>query len=418
MRGYQRAGAAGRRSRGDHGPASRLTRPEAALAVQRMAGNRAVAALAPRMLSRQLVKDPKTGEYYDDKDPTQRRFATAGEAIGYARAHGSYAPQSRGPVSGLPLNVVSQVLGYLDPEDVLAVRETNRSGLGAVEAATLAAGPPRDEADLILGNPYHFPTEFRSQGVTNSTPVTGSQAVHGGWMVYDQVDERAGPAYVEVKIPKPGAQFPKKDDLFPRNSPQERSARGAKEKQGRLFSPPKLTSGGKRTWTAQINDTWVLGIIHKKLSVRFLADLTEANLWDGANNRPTALGREITQLYHAGYTCQAPAAKPTKDDPYAHVGVLLVPPAVAAAECAAPVRRALQPARDRQEVREGRETDLEALPLSRAPAARAEMLVRCDASRSSSPSPPRCSPRRRARRPSASSATTSRAGSRGSTSGW
>ena len=296
-----------------------------------MAGNRAVASLAPRMLSRKLVKDPKTGEYYDDKDPAQRRFATAGEAIQYARAHGGYAPQSRGPVSGLPLNVVSNVLGYLDPEDVLSVRATNRSSLGAVEAATLDAGPPQNEVDLILGNPYHFPTEFQSQGSTKSKPVGGSEAVHGGWLVYGQVSPGPAPAYVEVKIPKPGAKFPKKDDLFPRTTQQERSARGAKEKQGRLFSPPRLGSGGERTWTAQINDTWVLGIIHKRLSVRFLADLTVANLWDKENNRPTALGREVTQLYHAGYTVAAPSAAPTMDDAYAHVGVLLVPPAQAPA---------------------------------------------------------------------------------------
>ena len=329
MRGYERAGGANRRSRGDHAHASRLTRSQAALALQRMAGNRAVASLAPRMLSRKLVKDPKTGEYYDDKDPEQRRFATAGEAIGYSRAHGGYAPQSRGPVSGLPLNVVSKVLGYLDPEDLLSVRETNRSGLGAVEAATLAAGPPQDETDLILGNPYHFPTQFKSQGGSTGQPVGGSDAVHGGWLVYDQVEAGPAPAYVEVKIPKSGATFPKKDDLFPRDTQPQRTARGAMEKKGRLFSPPKLTGGGKRTWTAQINDTWVLGIIHKRLSVRFLADLTEANLWDKDNNRPTALGREVTQLYHAGYTCRAPSARATKEDRYAHVGVLLVPPAAA-----------------------------------------------------------------------------------------
>jgi hypothetical protein len=145
------------------------------------------------------------------------------------------------------------------------------------------------------------------------------------------VSDGPAPAYVEVKIPKRGAKFPKKDDLFPRTTRQERGARGAKEKKGRLFSPPRLGSGGERTWTAQINDAWVLGIIHQRVSVRFLADLTVANLWDKENNRPTALGREVTQLYHAGYTVAAPSAKPTKDDPYAHVGVLLVPPAQAQA---------------------------------------------------------------------------------------
>ena len=100
------------------------------------------------------------------------------------------------------------------------------------------------------------------------------------------------------------------------------------EQHGQLFSPPKLDPKSKeRTWTAQINDAWVLGIIHAGRPVRFLADVIWANLWDDDHNRPTALGREVTQLYNAGYRPVASGDKPTGTDRYAHVGVLLAPPA-------------------------------------------------------------------------------------------
>lgn len=278
------------------------------------------------VLARKLVKDGKTGEYYDDGDPDQRRFATAGEALEWARLHGGYKALGPSLFHNLPVEIVNFIVALLGLEGMLKLRASNRAGLVLVEQLMLNKGAPGSKAELIMGNPYHFPEQFKTQDV-KTPPVRGSLASKGAWLVYAQVASGPAPAYVEVKFPKSGASFPKKDDLFPRTNYKQKQARSALEGSGRLFSPPKIpgVAGGKRTWTAQINDAWILGVIHQGLAVRYLADLTQDNLWDRSHNRPTALGRELVQLYHAGYRPAASGTQATRDDPHAHRGMLLVP---------------------------------------------------------------------------------------------
>jgi hypothetical protein len=346
-----------------------------------MAGNRAVASLVPRMLARKPYFDPITQLWHDTEErapdtgelvpPTsfpfvdpkrgqkhphpegRKGFATENEAIEHARATGGYQPDADAPgvfqtlETAMTRDIASRIIGYLDPKGMARLHATNRADLEFVEQRTLRAGPPANETDLILGNPYHFPKAFVMDPPANTQPkkttntqaesakrrkkkkpetkaekriVGGSKAVSGAWTVYDQV-KPGRPAYVEMKLPKIGATFPSKDELF-----QKDDKRDMLEERGQLFSPPRIKPDKGRTWTAQINDAWVLGIIHKGLAVRFLADLRLDNLWDEKYKRPTALGREVTQLYHAGYRPVPSAVTPTADDDYAHVGVLLAPP--------------------------------------------------------------------------------------------
>lgn len=65
---------------------------------------------------------------------------------------------------------------------------------------------------------------------------------------------------------------------------------------GRIISP---SSGG---WTPEVNDCWILGHIHHRNDFQLLADPSFLpNFWAEREVRPTALGREIYQIWQAGY---------------------------------------------------------------------------------------------------------------------
>lgn len=54
-------------------------------------------------------------------------------------------------------------------------------------------------------------------------------------------------------------------------------------------------------WSPAKNDAWVNGIIERQQRVYIASPKTKANLWDAVNNRTTVFGRELGQLFDAGY---------------------------------------------------------------------------------------------------------------------
>lgn len=54
-------------------------------------------------------------------------------------------------------------------------------------------------------------------------------------------------------------------------------------------------------WSPAKNDAWVNGIIERQQRVYIASPETKANLWDAVNNRTTVFGRELGQLFDAGY---------------------------------------------------------------------------------------------------------------------
>jgi hypothetical protein len=66
-----------------------------------------------------------------------------------------------------------------------------------------------------------------------------------------------------------------------------------------------------RSWSIENNDAWIAGAIAKRQKV-YLASDVDANWYDGGpyNGGMTIYGRELFQLFDAGYTIEGDYAVP------------------------------------------------------------------------------------------------------------
>jgi hypothetical protein len=57
-------------------------------------------------------------------------------------------------------------------------------------------------------------------------------------------------------------------------------------------------------WARVVNDSWILGGVHRQAKFRLASGRVPKNLWDSANNRLVVTARELLGLLHFGYELQ------------------------------------------------------------------------------------------------------------------
>jgi hypothetical protein len=214
-------------------------------------------------------------------------------------------------VSGSMYEAFFRVLFYLDLNDptgqktLLNFRKVCKSFKKIAQVFASRVTPIMSLPQYITAYAEEF-SDFAKEG--SSKKVTCKDSARHSFSLYIDVvgkvlqSKRSGPAYIEI--------FAEKLILFPKIK------QNTMWEDGRLFNP-------HGSWTPEINDGWALGNIHAKQDVRLMAQVDHApNFWDGEKGRPTALGRELIQLWRAGYR---PVLTDYAKDPYQGYGVLLYP---------------------------------------------------------------------------------------------
>jgi hypothetical protein len=222
------------------------------------------------------------------------------------------------PLDALPRAAFNNLLGFLPPEGHRALREVDHQRRDGVRDFHQARAPHTDKTSFASATTGHYPNSFAKSEYTNRE-VDLKSNLGLSWQEYQKggqikSGDSPGPGYVE-----------RMDDnrfLF-HDQRVEPQLRTNLERSGRLFSP------SQGIWTPQMNDAWLLGLLHAGLPIHLLSQPDRDCLWDAKEDRPTQTGRELLLMLNSGWRVLPRDQVMDHEgmlEPFESGGIVLVPP--------------------------------------------------------------------------------------------
>lgn len=199
------------------------------------------------------------------------------------------------PLGLLDGSVICHILGFLDGVDLLNVRATSKAILALACRSARLQVPYRSQARLLTATVSSFKAFSKSD---RGQQISKEMAFRESSRLYFSVTIAVGPAYLEL--------FNEKYFLF------TKKVRETLEPSGRLLKP--------QYWCPEINDAWILSHVHRNNKFRLMVSPSVlGNFWSSKDKRATAVGRELFQIWSAGYR---PLSGVLIGDPLSGMGVL------------------------------------------------------------------------------------------------
>jgi hypothetical protein len=161
-------------------------------------------------------------------------------------------------------------------------KETIREDLKKLKVSTWqwAGDVPKPQIDLTTGKPAVLPKQDASEDITNYCWCAYEKSVRGnGDQVIGRVNHLSAAGLYE-KV----SEILDKQTLF------------ADSARGNLLKMDK--------WSTVVNDSWILGGIHRYANFRLASPRVVENLWNYEKGFPVVTARELLGLLHFGYRMQ------------------------------------------------------------------------------------------------------------------
>src|SRR5690606_6713748 len=199
-------------------------------------------------------------------------------------------PPRQAGLSDVPQEAFDRILGFLGPKEHLTLREVDRKSRDRVRDHHQARVPYRSRESFASATTGHYPQSFSKSEYTNRD-VNLSKNMSLSWQEYQK-----GVTLKDRKDDHPGYVERMDDNRFLFHEERvDPRIRQDLEQTGHLFSP------SEGIWTPQMNDAWLLGLLHAGLPIHLLSRPDLEALYDFQANRPTQTGRELLLMLHSGW---------------------------------------------------------------------------------------------------------------------